>query len=584
MSGLFSTFNIATRGMSAQQKALDVTSHNIANANTDGYSRQKANLETTRPFDMPSMNNAMGSGQLGTGVQVSSITRIRDSYLDYQVRTQNGTKGSSEGREKFLTEIEGVFNELSGTGISTLVDNVFNSWQALSGSPEVASTRNVVAQQSKALTDQLNSTYNQLVKLKGNSQDVIKQDVVDVNSMLEQINELNKQVIGVKVGGNEPNDLMDKRDLLIDQLSVKFGITIDKKALSGEDLKATDNIGSGATEVYLVKSDPNDKVSRFSYVNSIVPKAVPPASTVQKPGDAGSYDVTYYKNGDTSTDANKVTITMDLTSAQYTSLDQSRVLWADSDGNAIKTDGSLIVAGDVFSDLALFIPKTGELNGYMSVQADIDVYIDQLNSLAKGIAFSVNAVESGESDASNDTLKFFVNGDDKTKEEDITAGNITVNQDIINDVMKIKVGVDDTTGSTDGNRALAIADLRDVKLEIQSIKPTTTRAEFLSGKFNVDATLGVNTISSSSNGMTIGGYFTNTVNDLAVKTQTATRNVTNNESLLASLEESRSSVSGVSLDEEMANMIQYQHAYQANAKIISTVDELLDLIINGLKK
>ncbi len=84
--------------------------------------------------------------------------------------------------------------------------------------------------------------------------------------------------------------------------------------------------------------------------------------------------------------------------------------------------------------------------------------------------------------------------------------------------------------------------------------------------------------------MTIGGYFKDTVNRLAVQTQEAKRIVTNHEALLASLDESRTSISGVSLDEEMANMIQFQHAYQANAKIISTVDELLDLVINGLKK
>ena len=167
MSGLFSTFNVAIRGMSAQQKALDVTSHNIANANTEGYSRQRATMETTRPFGMPTMNNAIGPGQLGTGVQISSITRIRDSFLDYQVRTENGTSGLYEGREKFLTEVESIINEPSDTGVSTLIGKVFDSWQELSLHPESSNSRTVVAQQSKALTDELNNTYNQLIKLKG---------------------------------------------------------------------------------------------------------------------------------------------------------------------------------------------------------------------------------------------------------------------------------------------------------------------------------------------------------------------------------------------------------------------------------
>lgn len=379
MSGMFSTFNIAVRGMSAQQTALDVTTHNIANANTVGYSRQRANLEATTPFGATSMNNAAGPGQLGTGVQVSSITRIRDDYLDYRVRAQNGALGSADAREEVLSEVEGVINGLSDTGISSSLDNVYNAWQTLSKSPEVASTRTVVSQQSKVLTDQLNSTYNQLVKLKGNAQDVIKQDVVDINSMLDQVNQLNQQVINVKISGAQPNDLMDKRDLLLDQLSVKFGITIDKKTLSGEDLKPTDS--GGMDNAYLVKSNPNDEVNRFSYVSSIVPTT----------GVTGSYDVTYYKGGDTTSDANKVTMTMALSKDQYTSLDQGRVLWADKEGYAINksgsrlkgtefigsdstvgteipaVDGGNVAAATSTAEYKLFESKTGELRDRKSV-------------------------------------------------------------------------------------------------------------------------------------------------------------------------------------------------------------------------
>ena len=596
MSGLFSTFNIARSGMSAQQKALDVTSHNIANANTEGYSRQRATMETTRPS-----SNISGAGQIGTGVQVSSITRIRDSYLDYRVRTENGTKGFYEGREKLLSEVEGVFNELSGDGVSSLLNEVFKSWDTLSGSAN-SNTRTVVAQQSKSLTDELNSTYNQLIKLKENSQEVVKQDVMDINLMLNQINELNKQVISVKVGGNEPNDLMDKRDLIVDQLSSKFGITIDKKALYGEDIKPDDAVGM--ENAYLVSSSSSDDVKRFAYVNSIVPSAT------QISGKDMTYDVTYYKNGDMSTNENKITMTMQLSADEYKGLDQGRVLWADKEGYVIDKDGNRIAGKDANGadvpkgvtgaitnatvidggvtkvNVQLFKPETGELKGYMSIQEDIDGYLDQLNSVAKGIALSINAVHSGSDDVKDDGLLFFVNSKDTTKngEMGINAGNISVNEDILKDVMLIKIGKGDSLGSTDGNRALAISQLRYMKLEIQGIDESTTRIDFLKGKFGADDTLGVDTIKSSTNGMTIGGYFTNIVSEIAVQTQTAKKTVKNHTALLASLEESRTSVSGVSLDEEMANMIQYQHAYQANAKIISTVDELLDLIINGLKK
>jgi flagellar hook-associated protein 1 FlgK len=110
VSGIFSTFNIATRGMAAQQKAIDVTSHNIANANTEGYSRQRAVMETTTPFGMPSLNNAAEPGQLGTGAVVSAVERFRDAFLDYQTRVETSTKGQYDTKQTILGEVESIFN------------------------------------------------------------------------------------------------------------------------------------------------------------------------------------------------------------------------------------------------------------------------------------------------------------------------------------------------------------------------------------------------------------------------------------------------------------------------------------------
>ncbi|MBU3159064.1 flagellar hook-associated protein FlgK [Clostridium frigoris] len=587
MSGLFSTMNVGVRGLTAQQGAIDVTSHNIANANTEGYSRQRALMETTRPSDA-------NPGQLGTGVQISSISRIRDTYLDYQVRAENGTMGLNEGRENVLSQVETVFNGVSDTGVSTLIGKVFSAWSALNLSPELSNTRTVVAQQSKALTDQLNSTYKQLITVKDDCKAVIKQDVVDVNSMLDEIDKLNQQIKAVNIGENEPNDLLDKRDLLEDKLSAKFGITIDKKTYGGEDLKATDGAVGDLT---LVKSEATDDVKRFSYVSSITPSKDATGAVMTD----GTYDVTYYKNGDMSSDNNKVTMTMKLSDSAYASLDQGRVLVADKEGYAVDKDskriaGKEFIGGDIVgtnvplgtgTSYQLFNPTTGELKGYMSVQADIDKYVNQLNNLAKSIAFSVNAIHGDQVDADKVPYNFFVNSDDTSikGETKITAGNISVNSGIIDDPMLIKVGTGSNPGPTDGTRALAISKLKDVKFEIQGITDTSTRTNFLAANGFVDGDqTKLPTFNSASDGMTIGSYFTDTVNGLAIQVQDASQNVTNHELQLSKLEESRTSISGVSLDEEMANLIQYQHAYAANAKIISTVDELLDLIVNGLKK
>jgi flagellar hook-associated protein 1 FlgK len=598
VSGLFSTFNVAKRGMFVAQKTIDVTSHNIANANTEGYSRQRAKIQTTRPQGMPSLNSVAEPGQLGTGAEISAIERVRDSFLDYQVRTETSTFGQYDARNSYLSQIESILNEPSDTGLSTLIGKFYDSWQQLSKQPQSSNARTVVAQQSLALTNDLNHTYTQLQKLKTNAQSSVNSSVFDVNSMLNQVDQLNQQIVQVKVAGNMPNDLMDKRDLLLDQLSQKFNINIDKKALEGYDVKAADIAGIVNPNFINAVIDGSEK--RLSYIDSMQTDSTNPDPSVPPDPLKTTYDitVTYYKLGDKSTEANKMTMKLKgLSQSDLKSMDQCRVLWSNKDGVAI--DGS----GNPIPDYAtttptpaaldytnsgvkpkLYQPTDGELKGYMSVQSDIDDYTDEINRLAKAIAFTVNAVHAGTDVASSDSLPFFVNSTDNTDETGITAGNITVNKSIVDNVMTIKVGTnpDETkNGETDGNRALAIAQLRDAIIKIQNIDDTTTRDGFVD--FSSTDTNKLE-IQYDVNGMKVDSYFKDTVDRLGVQAQEATRMVNNQESLLNSFEESRMSVSGVSLDEEMANLVQYQHAYTANAKMISTIDELLDVVVNGLKK
>lgn len=617
MPGIFGTFNIAKSGLFAQQTAIDVTSHNIANANTEGYSRQKAVLQTSEPYSMPSINNASGLGQIGTGVDVKTIERIRDSLVDYQIRTENGIQGQYSTRDTFLSQIESIISEPSDTGLSTLIGKFFDSWQSLSSQPESSSARTSVVQDTQALTDELNHVSSQLSNLKDNSQMAIQNSVFGVNNILDQLNTVNKQIMQVSVGGQSPNDLMDTRDSLLDELSTKFGITVNNDPLNGIDA-TTSNIpqdsanpsggsaplDSNGNTMNLVQLKNSDSTCRFSYINSITN-----GSGSEGYSGAGDYTVVYYKNGDTTNTANKVTMKVTLSSEdQYNQLDENRILWADNSGSALRVSTSTangattttatgtLANGSTcnFNELKLFQPPTGELKGYMSVQQDIDGYTDQLNMLAKSIALSVNAVHSQSStftqDSGSTINNFFVNSDNPTdttssSENSITAANITINPSLLKNVMLIQAGAASTSGESDGNRALAIAQLRDSIVGIQNIDPQTYKREDLITGMSASSSLGgVLTINNASDGMTIDTYFQNTVDKLGTQEQEAQRMVKNQDSLLSSLNSSKESVSGVSLDEEMANLIQYQHAYQANAKIISTVDQLLDVIVNGLKK
>ncbi|MBU5591110.1 flagellar hook-associated protein FlgK [Clostridium sp. MSJ-4] len=586
MSGLFGTFNIAKRGMFTQQKALDVTSHNIANANTDGYSRQRAKIETTRPFAKPSIHNVAEPGQLGTGSQIAAIERIRDSFLDFQVRSETSTLGQYESRYKFLSELESILNEPTDTGISTLMGEFFKSWQELSKHPESSNARTVAAEKSAALATTLNHTYNQLQKLKENSKELTKDAVGEINAVLDQIDRLNQEIMAVKVSGKMPNDLMDQRDLLIDGLSKKFNINIDKSNYEGINLSPE---GSDLNMIRAVNNE--EDVYRLSYVDGV--EKVKDASGAY----TGEIKIVYYKFGNKLSAENKVTVSLNVDKADVEStargLEQSKVIWTDTKGLPVnKADGSslgtidnsgnfTLDAGKSFAD-ALFEPLKGELKGLMSIDRDVERYEDELNKLAKALAWSVNAIHTKDVDAAN-ALDFFVNKDGGTEAE-ITAGNIAVNEVIMKDVMKILVGQDEKSGESDNVRALAMAALKDTMLMIQEIGETINSKQDLINSAGWEVSSKGFFIKSNIKGIRMDSYFKDMVNTLGTKCQEAGRAVGNQKKLLASFEESRLSVSGVSLDEEMANLIQFQHAYQANAKIISTVDELLDVVINGLKR
>lgn len=605
MSGLFSTFNIAKRGMGVQQRAIDVTSHNISNAKTPGYSRQRAKIETTRP---QSIN---GAGQVGTGAQVAAIERVRDNFLDYQVRAETSTLGKYDVRSNFLYEVETIFNEPSETGISSLMGKFFDSFQELSKQPNSSNARTVVAQQSAALADALNHTYTQLEKLQTNAQDLIRAGVTEVNSILDQVDRLNQEIINVKVSGNTPNDLLDKRDLLLDELSYKFNFVVDKREFDGVDIRPED-IGS-MKNPNVVTSSPNGQAARFSYISSV--------ETDKNDPSGNTHIITYYRNGNMQSDANKQTMRVSgLTKEQVKDITDNRIIWADSTGQATKGDGHPVKNNELVhaSELMIFKPNGGEISGVVSVQKDIQDYMDQLNKLAKTIAFSVNAVHSGMEDPLNgdgypekDSTPFFVNksvakynnnniltnlDDTLYGEEEISAKNISMNKEILTDVMKIKTRTNDNRfayasendmdGDSDGARALAIAQLRDSILRVQDINETVISRKDMFSYSKGGSSLQDNgmKILNSTSGMKMDSYFKDTIDRLGVQAQEATRMALNQEELLYSLEESRLSVSGVSLDEEMANLVEFQHSYNASAKIISTIDELLEVVINGLKR
>lgn len=550
MSGLFTTFNIVKRGMSAQQTSLHITGHNVANANTEGYSVQRANLKTTQPFGMPSLNTSAEPGQLGTGVQVASITRARDEFLDGQIRKESGTLGKFEAREQFLSEIETIFMEPSDTGLSTTLARFWDSWSQLSNTPEPNSTsRTLVAQNGDALAKSINHTYSQLDDLETNAGELMRQQIFEVNSLLEQIAELNTQIKAVVIGGKTPNDLMDRRDLLLDQLSGRFGFEVDKTEFEGISIKArVFEDGNILRKEILTDGRVNQGVA---YINKV---------------DTVKNEIELYIDGD----PNKPVIISVEDASIY------------SDVHTIFYNKESYKNGTLKSDRIMQARfESGSLNGYESIKNDVSIYKKQLNNIARVLAISVNTIHSNSTDAKDTANNNFFNIDAESFDENVEPAKIiAVNDEILKDPKLINAGKDIGIDASEGNgeRALLIHSLRYTRINITAIKDRET----FFNDVKLDFSTNPMSMTGNPNGITLDNYFKSSIADLGVSNQDAKRNVANQEALLSQLQSRKESISGVSLDEEMTNMIQFSRAYQANARMISVIDELLNVVVNGL--
>lgn len=423
MSGLLSTLNTAKSGMNVSQVAIQTTSHNISNINTPGYSRQRVNQSASSPYSMPGKNSNFGAGQIGTGAQIDNVTRIRNSFYDYQYRSESHQYGSTSVKYEYFKNIEGIFNEPSDTAISSSLNSFFNSWSELSKDPQSSGVKSVVIENGKYLSNSINSAFKRLESLEEGLDKQSEYIMDEVNSMLSQLDKLEKNIKIIQGSGKSPNDFLDQRDQLLDNLSFKLNI-------NDKDVKAT----------------------------------------LKKAYDA---------NG-------KVTLD-DLTKSG--------------------------------------VKISGELEGTLSMKQEINKYKDGLKQLANTITSNVN-------DAAGQEIF-------KAKDGEL----ISINPEMLQEPEKINVTAD---------IALKVYELKSEKININ-------------GK-----------------DMTINTFYNSMIQDLGQSSAAVIRDESNQSKLLENIDSSRSSVSGVSLDEEMISLVQLQHTYSANAKVMSTIDSLLDVVVNGL--
>jgi flagellar hook-associated protein 1 FlgK len=223
---VFRALETAFRGLMAQQRAVDTANHNIANANTPGFARQRVSLVPSMPYTVPAFNRSGLAGQVGTGVLVASITRVRESVFDLQYRVQSQALGEASTLVDTYAQIEAVFNEPTEAGLGTLLDRFWRAWQAVGNQPEDLAARAALVQDATTLATNLNRMRRQLTELQADTVTKLTLQVSEVNSIAERLASLNQQIVAALATGQTPNDLMDQRDLLLDKLARFTGATI----------------------------------------------------------------------------------------------------------------------------------------------------------------------------------------------------------------------------------------------------------------------------------------------------------------------------------------------------------------------
>lgn len=503
MSGLFGTLNTATTGMSANQVALQTSSHNIANTNTDGYSRQRVQLQTTPPYTIT------GVGTMGTGVKTAKITRVVDDFVRNQIRSANSQYQFYNQKSDTLGQLEDTFNEPSDNGVIKQLSTLTSSWTQLGNNPELGTAKTLVVENASTLGDTIRGMAKNIKQLKDDSVQSVAKNTLDFNEKVKQLQTLNEQIYNMSSQGETPNDLLDSRDSLL-------------KDISGLADISTSVDGYGRASIQLGGQDILTKDTRATL------------STVMESTN-GQSSIAF--GGDTVSGMEKV-------AGDYSI---GTVLISTDGASSAKTYNQLDVA-------------SGTIGGLQSSVNEIQKRTDELNDFVSTITKTVNTIYT---DGKSSTTGFFEMGDDSQS----YALNFKVSDTVTNNPQSMSAGQTNLSG--DGSKALAIAKLATVKFN-QPVDDTQL------GSYDTTSM----TFKDSASGSTYADDFNNIVTKNGISKQQADNTSAAQLSLLNQLEYKNESVSGVSLNEEMSDVIKFQQGFQANARLLSVVSEMLDTLIN----
>ncbi|MDR1388757.1 MAG: flagellar hook-associated protein FlgK [Treponema sp.] len=229
MTSTFQGIEIGKRAVVAHQQAIATTGHNLSNMNTEGYSRQRVEFSAFEPIYFPGLEREETAGQIGQGVVIQRIGRLRDELLDQQIVAHSSTEGYWNARDPYIQQLDQIYHEVGETSVRGRLDAFWDAWQDLANNPADTPPRTAVLERGKTLADSLVKRFR---SLKG-VQDMVDQNIVmtvrRINDLSGQIAGLNRDIQRISAQGDNANDLLDRRDLLVDEMSSLIDITVDRR-------------------------------------------------------------------------------------------------------------------------------------------------------------------------------------------------------------------------------------------------------------------------------------------------------------------------------------------------------------------
>jgi flagellar hook-associated protein 1 FlgK len=456
---------IGKNGLNIYRIAQEVTSENIANVNTPGYSRQRVLLETAPPV-------SANGFPLGTGVRIASVERYYDSLLQQQLVNAQTTQGYDTAKSTVLQQIEPTFNEVAQDGLGAAISDYFGAWQDLTLNPAGSVERQIVLSRGQILADNFHSVSNALNDTISIQNDTLVPLTNDINATLNNIAQLNSQIRTTEMVSGNANEIRDQRDQLVRDLSQQIGITYKENSDGTTDIKYADGTGP-----------------------SLVTGSTAGSFSLTTNAATGFYDVSVTPPGGAA---------------------------------------------------ALVAPVTGQLGAILALRDTIiPGYLSQIDDLATTIASQVNTQHKLGFDATGTSgIDFF----DPAATDAATFG---INPLLTNTTQIAASGNPFVVG--DNSNALKLAQLQSAKTLPPPPATATTRFD---------------------------SFFDSLVSQVGLDVKSAKNTEAQDIAFTRQLTTLRDSNSGVSLDEELTNLIKYQRSYQASAKLITTATEMLDTVIN----